>query len=288
MTTVQVNPTQAITQATSPIRMVIDFFVNYWGYIVSLIVIAVTIGIAYAFYSILKKERLERDSEAYANYNNTVADCKINCNKLWVKANYSFVNLFWLGIPFKVSEHSAKLIDADRQLMGYYRGHFEAQDGTINYLVYKNKFLGIFEEQFLIKIPKKVKFVLGNIRKPTHSKTKNIIDSTKYKEINFKEFLSTNNWNYDIQFQAIGVQKISQFYRTPNFIYKDREVIDLRQHMLNTINDDTWRLGWERMVNLNTKITRKAVEGNPYVQSRKQGGEIEQDNQEIEKEEEYK
>ena len=86
------------------------------------------------------------------------------------------------------------------------------------------------------------------------------------------------------------MQKISQYYRTPNFIYNDdsREVIDLRKHMMNTINENTFQTAFERMVNLNAKTIRKAVDGNPYVQTRKQTAEIEQENQEIEKEEDYR
>ena len=73
-------------------------------------------------------------------------------DKKRIRKKYRFINLLWLGIPFKWKEHSAKILDMKDDLIGYYRGHYESADGTINFLAYKNATLGIFEELFVIKI----------------------------------------------------------------------------------------------------------------------------------------
>ena len=288
MARVEVDAGAPIQQATGTIGGILNFFMTYWWAILLLIVLGIAVALAVVFYGILKRERLERDSEAYANYNNTIADCKMNANKKWIKKKYAFINLLWFGVPFKWNEHSAKLLDADRNLMGYYRGHFESQDNTINYLVYKTKLLGLFEEHFIIKVPKEARFEVPCIRKPTKTGNQGRKPTMKTKIIDLTQLISKDKWNDDIHFRSSGMQKISQYYRTPNFIYDDGGVIDLRQNMLRTINDNTFQTAWERSVNLNAKTVRKAIDGNPYVQTRKQGAEIEQENQEIEKEEEYR
>ena len=193
--------------------------------------------------------------------------------------------MLWFGIPIVKSEHSAKLLDMDHNLIGYYRGHFYSQDGTLNYLVYKTKSWIFFEDLFILKVPLKVNIPIGPVKKFTKSKK---INEIKSKQVNFENLMWKDHYNDDIHFKAKGCQRIATYYRTPNFQYDDGGVIDLRQTMMSTITDETWKLGFERMVNQQAKNMRKAVDANPFVQAKKQAGEIEQENREIEKEEEYK
>jgi len=282
MASVALNPSAPVKQASSMFSSIISFLQTYWIAILLFIFLAIFVALFFVLRKQQELERKERDSEAYANFNSTIADCKLNANKKWMKKNYSLVNLFWLGIPFKWSEHSAKLRDMDGQLIGYYRGHYSAQDGSMNYLVYKSKMFGIVENLFLLKYLKKINIPIPK-EDPSDKKEKQ-----EYKTLVLSNLVTKDRINDDIHFQAVGVQKISQYYRSPNFVYNEtRDVIDLRKYMVNTIMEETWKLGFERLVGTSAKTVRKAIDGNPFVQTKKQTGEIEQENREIEEEEGY-
>ena len=288
MATVQTSPVDTMNTAGSTLSGILHFFMDNWIIILMAIILAIVIGLVFVLRKQQELERQERDSEAYAMYNTVMADCKLNADRKKIKKNYSWLNLFWLGIPFKWNEHSAKILDADRNLIGFYRGHFDSQDGCRNYLVYKTKSFIFFEDLFIIRYNRKISRAIGTEVKADKSKNIKAVEET-YQELNFDDMVWVDRHNSDIHMQCTGVQKISIYYRTPNFVYdlKDRTVIDVRKQTHGAIMDDTWKLSYERMVNTSSKTVRKAVEGNPFVQAKKQGGEIEQENKEIETEERY-
>jgi len=280
MATVQTSPVQAMNSAGGTLSAVLRFFMYYWVVMLLGLFLFIAVSLIFVLRRQQELERQERDSEAYAMYNTVRADCKMNADPKLIKKNYSFLNLFWLGIPLKWNEHSAKLLDVDRNLIGYYRGHFDSQDGCRNYMVYKTKSWIFFEDLFVVRYLRKVSF--DNVDDKTKKK--------KSKTINFDNLVTKDRHNDDIHIRCVGVQKITIYYRTPNFIYDlvDRDVIDLRTKTQGSIMEDTYKLAYERQINQSAKTVRKAVEGNPFVQAKKQGGEIEQENHEIETEEAYK
>ena len=276
MVTTNINPSQPINMAQNQISGILGFFARYWIVILVFILLIVAIAIIIILRKQQLLEREERDSEAFAMYNTVRADCMANADKKLIRKNYSFINLLWLGIPFVWKDHSAKLRDIDGKLIGFYRGHFDSQDGCRNYLVYKTKSLGFFENLFIIRYQKMMTF-------------KSNVKNGKEIKVNLQLKITKDKYNDDLWFQATGIQKVSIYYHTPNFVYNDvnREVMDLRKELHKAIMDDSWKLAYERSINQNTQNMRKAIDGNPFVQAKKQTGEIEQENREIKQEEQY-
>jgi len=152
---------QTATQggALEPINELSETFgwlISHWYLIVILIGLIVAIAVIVFLYKSRENERLERDSEGYKHRNNLMENCKMNADKTKIKNTYSWMNLFWFGIPFKRNEHSAKLLDYEGKLIGYYRGHSFGQNNMVTYLLYKKKSLFFFENQFLLQFPKKM------------------------------------------------------------------------------------------------------------------------------------
>lgn len=101
MAQVALNPSAPVKQAFSLLSGIVNFLQTYWIAILLFIFLTIFIALFFVLRKQQELERKERDSEAYANFNTTMADCKLNANPKWMKKNYSLLNLLWLGIPFK-------------------------------------------------------------------------------------------------------------------------------------------------------------------------------------------
>ncbi len=161
---VQEEPTTGFG-GTGFIGATIEFFRSNWKFMfVALIIILLAIIIWYLFKKI-EEERHEREEPGYQLFKTVKASCRLNGTPTLIRKKWNPKSLLlifipivgWILIPFIKKDHSAKLIDYNGELLGYYRGDYKGMDDTTNFLVYKHKKFLFFEDQFVIKVPTKLR-----------------------------------------------------------------------------------------------------------------------------------
>ena len=144
-------------------------------------------------------------------------------------------------------------------------------DNTINYLAYKRKFLILFEETFIVKVPRILRI---------KQKEKNGGDSIKVIDLTsqMKELP-----NGDIKIYCTGLERLGLYYYCPVFIIDDkRGNLDYRKVMEGSIVDTTYQTMVQRIVNVQAKMIEKATLSNPAVQQQRLGAEKTKEEQRLE------
>lgn len=245
------NPTAGVIAESSPT----DFFhyiINNIGYLIlAIILIGLTIGIIYIIRR-WEEERQERDDPIYQNYKNIIRGCISQADISRIKKTWSPVNLFWFGLPFIKNEHSNKVVDYSNNLIGFYRGHMYSQDGCLNFLVYRTKFL-FFEQKFIVKCPYNLKISVVD------PKTKKKIKKT----LNFNDYIIEVQ-NKDYKILCSNLEKLSYWWY-PVYIAKNKEIVDLRNHMNEGLVEISNSELISRVLSLGGKQVEKAMLHNPEL-----------------------
>jgi len=239
---------------------------NYWWVIVifSLLIAAIVI----IFLVIKKKEEndMRRDSAVYATAMNIRESAEQNKKKEWLRNYYSLWNLVWLGIPFKRNEHSVRIVDMDRNLLGWYRGHTKTQGGDVVFLMYKTKWLlGLLEEKFLLYCPVKVHIPrvdkTGKTIKVNGQETIDVIDLPEM--INY----DTQKGN-EIRIQCNTITKQGNYYQFPNYVLitpNGQEHIDLSHELTHFVSKTNFLVALESGFSDMSKAMGRAAEINPHL-----------------------
>ena len=244
-----------------------DFFnwlIDKWGYIVFALIIII-LGIV--IYVILKKweeERQEKDDPVYEGYKNLCRDCSLNRDTKRIKKAYSLVNLLWLGLPLVRPEHSARIVNYNNQLLGFYRGHAYSQDGYFNILMYKDKNLIFFENKFLLRCPVFIKTKVkkrdekGKVLKDEDGKT--IVED---KSLNYRKWIQELS-NGDFKIIASNLEQ-RNYFRYPIYLTTTGELIDIRKETGADIVDMTYNTMLGRVLSEGASMVEKAMTYNPNV-----------------------
>lgn len=239
---------------------------NYWWVILlfALLIAAIVI----IFIVIKKKEEndMRRDSAVYATAMNIRESCEQNNRKEWIRNYYSLWNLLWLGIPFKRNEHSVRIVDMDRNILGWYRGHTKTQGGDIVFLMYKTKWLlGLLEDKFLlycpvsIHVPKVDKAGNPVMKKgETETTLTNLPDMIKYDTIKGNE----------IRVQCNTITKQGNYYQFPNYVImtpNGQEHIDLSYELSHFVSKTNFLVALETGFSDMSKAMGRAAELNPHM-----------------------
>jgi len=238
---------------------------QYWGYIVLAIVLIILTIVIWQILAKWEDERKERDDPVYEGYKNLIRDCDQGKDKTRIRKNYRLINIFWFGLPFAKSEHSAKIVNYTNEFLGFYRGHSYSQDGYFNILAYKEKVFLFFEKTFLIRCP----YYLTITVKKKGKDGKYLKDEDgkfipEKKKIDYKDWVGELK-NGDIKILCTSLQKLS-YFRYPVYLDENKKIVDLRKQEKEDIIDLGHDQMLARVLATGSQMVEKAMLHNPNVQ----------------------
>jgi hypothetical protein len=266
-------------QHTDVLTGTIQFFTTNWPWMLVGVIIIILVAIIFVILNKLEEERRERDEPGYQLFKTVKRACDLNKDAKLIRTSVNW-GLIWLWlipiigwILFFIirKEHSAKIVDYQGNLLGYYRGDYQSQDNTWNFLVYKDKWLFIFEQTFVIKAP------LGfNLKKPVRDKEGRIVmELDKKTQVSETIYINTRNkiqklTNGDVKIECTGIEQIGMYYYCPVYIVQEKgEVVDLRKLMEGAIMDNTYQLMTTRLLNTAAKQMEKGMTFSPDLNYKK-------------------
>ena len=250
-------------QSANPTGLIQSIMHNLPIIIFVAIVIALCVAI-YVMWQKMNDQQKKRDHPVYEKYCNIKDACQLNANHKWIDHKYSFTNLFWFGIPLRWNEHSVKVRNKDDEVLGWYRGHYMAQDGYLNLLVYKTKKWLIIEDLFVIKCPIHISY-----RKKVVDKDGNIIfdneNQPKFErhKLNFSKYVKYLS-NMDIKLMCFGLETYS-YFTYPVYISETGEPIDLSGFLGENVVEMGQGVLLTQVFEEGSRMARKGMEHNPQV-----------------------
>lgn len=267
MADVIVQPEAPVQNSYGVIQGLLQFLHDNLVWIVAILIIIILGIIIYYLFMKAEEANKERDDPGYALYKNTIRTARLRADKERIKKTYSMMNLLWLGLPLKWNEHSARILNFENKLIGYYRGHYEGMDNCLNILCYKDKFLIFFEQEFLIKVP-----LILKLYEDIEIETKNSEGRKVVRKQRQPRFIPLDTmlqyWkNGTIKIEATDVERVGLYYYCPVFIIdRDRSKLDYRKVMEGAIVDQTYQVMLQRVATEGMKTMEKMPSFNPYVQ----------------------
>ena len=280
MATVVVQPTPDSGNAIGGLKGMIDFLTHAWPWILVCAVIIILAVVIFYLLNKLEDERKERDEPGYQLFKTVKMACELNADKSLIRQSFNpatlpliFLPIFgWILMFIIKKEHSAKVVDYENNLFGYYRGSYISQDNTWNFLLYKSKWLLFFEQTFVLKCPLNVKFKRqvkdehGKVKMSPDGKTVILEDQ----EVSFRQYI-TRLPNGDFKLNATAMEQIGMYYKCPVYIIEDKNaIVDLRKYLEGAIVDNTYQIMTTRLLNTAAKQMEKGMMFSPDLQFRKQ------------------
>ena len=258
---VEIVETTGSHSPTGILPEMLSFFARFWWAFLLIAVIVALIIIVFQVWKAKEENDRRRDSAVYATASNIFTSAEDNARKEWVRSKWSFLNLFWFGIPFIKREHSMRVVDIDRNLLGFYRGHVVMQNGDICFLVYRTKsMLGLLENKFIIYCIKTVKKVVKN------KNGKEQFESEKLPD----ELIRFNETANEIKIKCDTIVKHGNYYYFPSYIMyrEDKQVhLDLSKEISDNISKVNFHVMLENITADMSRAMGAAVELNPHVRS---------------------
>lgn len=221
------------------IQAITQIVTSYWWLFLLIALLIAAVVIIFMIKSAKDENDRRRDSAVYATAMNIHESASQNIKQSWVSTKWSWWNLVWLGIPFIMKEYSVKLVDIDRNLIGWYRGHTKTQNGDVVFRYYKTKsWLGLVEDKQLLYCPakitkprmetRKINGVDVEVQVRDGSTGKPIVDYVPLPDdmISFADIIKGN----EIVIKCNTVLKQGNYYRFPNYVIVDR---DGKQHHID-------------------------------------------------------
>ena len=264
----------AIQNTSGLIGSIIDFFAKSWKFMLVGVIIVVLAIIIWYLLKKMEEERHEREEPGYQLFKSVKGSCRLNCRTELIDKKWSPASLWlllipvvgWIIIPFVKSEHSAKLVDYNGKLIGYYRGESKGMDNTLNFLLYKDKYFIFFEDLFVVKVPLKLKFKTkkrkenGVIIKDERGKA--ILED---KEINLTGMMKTLS-NRDIKLYSVSLERVGLYYYCPVFLVDEGDgILDYREIIEGAVIDSTYQVMVQRLLNTASQSMEKGMTLNPHL-----------------------
>jgi len=261
--------TSVINSTSGVLSGMIGFFYEYWTWMLVSVCMLILGIIVYYLVMKLEEERKERDDVVYATFKDVKRDCTLHADSKKIKRTWSMINLLWFGLPFVKHEHSAKILNFRGDMLGWYRGETCKQEGTINFLAYKERFFFFFEDTYVIKMPKNISLSID--KKIYNKQTKKYEFEKDAKGVIVKERVPVNFDNFitylpngDIQIWCISLEKIG-YYSVPVLLDKNNCTLDFREELGHRIIDSSYNTMLQRVLSEGTKMVEKAIQHNPYL-----------------------
>lgn len=245
---------------------------TYWWVLLLIGLIILLIVVVLYLWRQKEENDRRRDSAVYATAMNLMESCEVNARSEWIRNYYSLWNLLWLGIPFKRNEHSVRILDIDRNLLGWYRGHCLTQDGNYVFLIYKTKsLLGLMEDKFMLYCPMQI-----HLPKMLEKEGKRV--PVKDKNGNF-ELVVTPLPPDVVQWHSVGEEWIvkcntltrqGNYYRFPSYVSINpntqmKEHIDMTYELSQFIAKQNFIVLAENTFSDMSRAMGKGIELNPHL-----------------------
>lgn len=259
--------------------MINGIFTNgFVVFIIIFVILIIALGI-FIFLKLQKEDELkEQDDRLYAQFKSHLRATIHNKMLSWIKKSYSLKNIFLLGIPIFWNEHSLKVVDANHNLIGYYRGEVKTHKGETIYALYKKKDWIFFEHIFLLRCI----YTFNYIHKTPIIDEKTKKETGKFneenKEVNFEEFYKLLPKETDfrnkreLQIQCFGIEEDGYYY-VPSYVTKDEKgllnVADFRPEFRMNMKDYATDEQFKRLLRDSGQSVDGAVRTNPRVVAQK-------------------
>lgn len=251
---VQNAPTQSPTGLISKLLTLIG---QYWWVLLVFAIIIALIVVAYYLFKRNEENNRRRDSAVYATAMNISEAATLNKNKAWCRKSYSLANLFWLGLPLKWNDHSVRLVDVDRNFLGWYRGAVRTQGGDTVFKLYKTKTFFFFEDDFLLYCPS---HYLSGVDARTKQR---VLTPMPRNTIEYR----VEDAN-EIRIKCVTIHKQGEYYFFPNYVFTindERVHLDLTQYIGESIAKTNFLVSLEHAYSDMSRVTGRAVEVNPHL-----------------------
>jgi hypothetical protein len=239
-----------MSMVMAPIKFV---FANWFYFVIGVLLLVCIVVIISLIYGI-KEKQTERDEPGYFNYKKTIRDCKDNAKKKLIRKKYSMMNLFWLGIPFKWNDRSARILNSYNDKIGFYRGELSSQDGFKNLLICQSTSFGIMENLIVLKVPSQLKI------KNKDAKTKKVTE----KVLNF-DLIKEEPFDNSMVVNCIGTERVGLYYHIPILRQDSGEIADFRQFVEGSIAENVYQTMFSRSLGSSMKQMEKAMSLNPNL-----------------------
>lgn len=259
------QPQSPLSQTTSSLSNIWNFFAeNWWVFLAGLIIMIFGIAIYYILKS-REEERKERDDVTYEDFKNTTRDCQLQRRPKLIRKKWSPINLLWLGLPIIKTDYSAKIVNYTNDILGYYRGETTKMDSTYNILCYKFKWFIFIEQQFLIKCPMKITVKMQKVDPLTNKVLKDSKGQpiTEEKIMDFSKFID-HQINGDIKISCTHLERVG-YYRVPVYVTKDKEVLDIREYLGEKLMHSAYSSMLNKVLATGSKQVEKAMLHNPWL-----------------------
>jgi len=260
MVEIIVEPQAPIANTYGVMQGFLNFLHDNLVWMIVIVLLIIAFIVIYYLFANNEEKNKERDDPGYALYRNHQRTAKLRADDKRIRKTYSLKNLLWMGIPILWNEHSAKVINIENEIIGYYRGHFESMDNCLNLLVYRRKFFIFFEELFLVKMPLLLKINTAE----RDEKTKKMV--TKERLISLDSLIEF--WkNGSVKIHCTDIEKIGLYYYCPVFIIdKEKGKLDYRKVIEGAVVDQTYQTMIQRVTTEAQKTMERMPSFNPFIQ----------------------
>lgn len=251
---------------TNEITGVWDTFVyllsNYWWVLLLFVIIFGLAVAVYWIYKIKVENDKKRDNSAYHTAMNLRDSATMQAKAEWINCGYSLKNLLVLGLPIWRNEHSARIIDTDRNIIGYYRGHTKTQEGNVLFILYKTRsWFGFVEDRFMLYCPLNMKFNDVSVKNKDGSFNK-VGDFAS--ELIMWDVARDNT----IMISCSTVTKQGMYYFVPNYVFivnGKQAHLDLTVEIAKDISKKNFIVQLESDYSNMSRAMGKAIEINPQL-----------------------
>lgn len=212
----------------------------------------------------IKSEQREKRNMQVEHYNNVIRDCKAMAHKWRIKKRRKVV-----GFPFRVDEQSTQVVDMNMNLIGYYRGHCYSMDGALHFLLYKETFFGLMEQQFVLRVPTEYRYEVylkdsgGNVM---FNKDKTYATETKSVPLmGFVQNLdSYRDRSTPVIIDCISIERLGWF-KYPIFLSKNHKTVDLREQENDKLIETGYAMQLNKHMRESARMVDIAMDHNPSL-----------------------
>lgn len=264
----------------------------WWVFLIILFLIFIVVAACYLVWYLNKKKL--REDEMYLLYERTVDACRINSQRGWISKAYRwwwipvigtpvaaifglcylyiFLGehwwVFWTWVVFAYlcvlplvfvlyKDKSMKIINAEQQVVGYYRGHVKRMDGFIYLWTKVGKKWVFLDDKIILKLPENVRTLKTVMHTDEATGAKSSKAEFDYIEIEAYSFNIRNNY---IFIPMVAMVAEDSYFYVPTLIDEKGKILDLRQKIQDSYHLQSGIQHVETLYSNLSRVTNQAVD----------------------------
>lgn len=227
MVTVTQTPVQQPVEVGGILEMVfspIGWIFSHFFQLFFIALLVIIVVLVFIFYFMKEEEKKEQEDMMYKDYKNTIRSAIANRDETMYMTKWSKWNIIFLGLPIIRVKYGRQVFNRRQKLVGYYNGMFIDMMGNINLLLWKTKTMGMFKNEFVLRLPTKARNIQLSDKKNAKRN-----DSKKF-DIECidlpKDAVVFNETDKTFTIKMINHKK-SGYYYYPVYEGKEFEILDL-------------------------------------------------------------